>query len=95
MTQRPKATPAKQIDSDRVIVTQWHFEPGAETGWHTHAHDYVVVPITDGELLLETTQGNVTARLEQGIAYHRPVGVHHNVVNAGDKALVFVEIELR
>lgn len=29
--QRPQATPTRQIDNERVIVTQWHFEPGAET----------------------------------------------------------------
>jgi beta-alanine degradation protein BauB len=92
---RPQATPSRQIDNERVIVTQWHFEPGAETGWHTHGHDYVVVPTTDGQLLLETLDGPVHAELTQGIAYNRPAGVHHNVVNAGDKPLVFVEIELR
>ena len=93
--QRPQATPTLQIENDRVIVTQWHFEPGAETGWHTHGHDYVVVPTTDGELLLETPDGPVSAKLTQGVSYNRPAGVHHNVVNAGDKPLVFVEIELK
>ncbi len=92
---RPQATPTRQIDNERVIVTQWHFEPGAETGWHTHGHDYVVVPTTDGDLLLETPEGTVSAKLVQGVAYNRPAGVHHNVVNAGNKPLVFVEIELR
>jgi quercetin dioxygenase-like cupin family protein len=92
---RPQATPTLQIDTDRVIVTQWHFEPGAETGWHTHGHDYVVVPTTDGELLLETPDGPVSAKLTQGVAYNRAAGVHHNVINAGEQPLVFVEIELR
>lgn len=92
---RPQATPTRQIDNDRVIVTQWHFEPGAETGWHTHGHDYVVVPTTDGELLLETDAGPVQARLVQGQAYTRQAGVRHNVINAGEKPLVFVEIEIR
>ncbi|MCD8503511.1 MAG: cupin domain-containing protein [Burkholderiaceae bacterium] len=93
--QRPQATPTRQIDNERVIVTQWHFEPGAETGWHTHGFDYVVVPTTDGDLLLETPDGPVQAKLTRGVAYNRPAGVHHNVVNAGNKPLVFVEIELR
>lgn len=93
--QRPEATPTRQIENERVIVTQWHFEPGAQTGWHTHGHDYVVVPTTDGDLLLETPDGPVSAKLTQGVAYNRPAGVHHNVINAGDKPLVFVEIELR
>ncbi len=51
---RPQAVPTVQINDDRVIVTEWRFAPGAETGWHRHGHDYVVVPMTHGELLLET-----------------------------------------
>lgn len=92
---RPQAKPTLQIDNDQMIVTQWYFDPGAETGWHTHGHDYIVVPITDGDLLLETPDGNVSARLTQGVAYNRGAGVHHNVVNAGTAPLVFVEIELK
>lgn len=92
---RPQAVPLRQIDNDRVIVTQWSFAPGAETGWHTHGHDYVVVPTTDGELLLETPDGPVSATLTRGVSYTRQAGVHHNVVNAGNQPLVFVEIELR
>lgn len=92
---RPQAVPSRQIENDRIIVTQWSFAPGAETGWHTHGHEYVVVPTTDGELLLETPDGPVSARLTQGVSYSRPAGVHHNVINAGENPLVFVEIELR
>ena len=31
--------------------------PGAETGWHRHAHTYVVVCLTSGQLLAETADG--------------------------------------
>ncbi len=92
---RPQATPTVQINNERVIVTQWHFEPGAETGWHTHEHDYVVVPTTDGDLLLETDQGPIKVQLTCGQSYTRTVGVSHNVINAGSRPLVFVEIELK
>lgn len=92
---RPQAIPTLQIDNERLIVTQWHFEPGAETGWHTHGHDYVVVPTTDGTLLLETPDGLVKATLKRGVSYTRQAGVNHNVINAGDQPLTFVEIELR
>ena len=57
MSTRPQAVPTKQIDNERVIVTEWRFAPGAETGWHTHGHDYVVVPIANGLLHLETPEG--------------------------------------
>ncbi|MEP6723719.1 MAG: cupin domain-containing protein [Variovorax sp.] len=94
-THRPQATPTVQIDNPRVKVTEWRFAPGAETGWHRHGMDYVVVPMTTGTLLLETPQGEVRAPLTAGVSYTRPVGVEHNVVNANDHEFVFVEIELR
>jgi quercetin dioxygenase-like cupin family protein len=84
-----------QIDNDRVRVTEWRFAPGAETGWHRHAYDYVVCPVTDGTLLLETADGNVDAELRLGQPYFRQVGVEHNVINAGDSELVFVEVEIK
>jgi len=92
---RPRAVPDKQIENDRAIVTQWRFEPGAETGWHVHEHDYVVVPGMDGRLLLETDDGEHISELKGGQAYFRPAGAEHNVVNANDFDFYFVEIELR
>ena len=92
---RAKAVPTLQIENDRVIVTEWRFAPGAETGWHRHAHDYVVVPQTTGKLLLEEHGGNREAQLTAGVSYFRNVGVEHNVVNANDFEFVFVEVEIK
>lgn len=77
MSARPKATPTIQIDNDRVIITEWRFAPGAETGWHRHEYDYIVVPLTTGKLLLETKDGVDSAELEAGCSYFRKVGVEH------------------
>ena len=38
------------IDNDKTRVTEWYFEVGDETGQHVHEYDYVVVPMSDGEL---------------------------------------------
>ena len=92
---RKKAEAIRQIDNERVIVTEWRFAPGAETGWHKHGYDYVVVPGMDGKLLLETSDGNNIAELKAGQSYYRPAGVEHNVVNANESEFFFVEIELR
>ncbi len=92
---RPQAVPTVQIDNDRVKVTEWRFAPGAETGWHRHAMDYVVVPGTTGTLRLETPNGDVTSPLTAGVSYARTVGVEHNVINANEHEFVFVEIELK
>ena len=92
---RPAAVPTQQIDNDRVVVTEWRFAPGAETGWHRHAMDYIVVPMTSGRLLAETTDGETVAELEAGVSYNRPAGVEHNIVNANDYEFVFIEVELK
>jgi len=92
---RPKAVATQLQETDRVIVTEWRFAVGAETGWHRHAHDYVVVCLTTGKLLAETNEGNVETPLRAGQAYARPLGVEHNIVNAGEAEFAFVEVELK
>jgi beta-alanine degradation protein BauB len=89
------ATGTKQIENERVIVTLWSFEPGQNTGWHKHAHDYVVVPLMDGKLKLATPDGEHVAELEKGVSYTRAAGVEHDVINATDGPFAFVEIELK
>jgi quercetin dioxygenase-like cupin family protein len=89
------ATPSVQIDNERVIVTEWTFAPGAETGEHVHGYDYIVVPMTTGILRLEEPTGVREAHLTAGVSYHRPAGIHHNVVNANDFEFRFIEIELK
>lgn len=93
--QRPKASSKLLQETERVIVTEWRFAPGAETGWHRHQHDYVVVCLTAGKLLAETSDGNIVTELQFGQAYTRPMGVEHNIVNAGEKEFAFVEVELK
>jgi quercetin dioxygenase-like cupin family protein len=93
--QRPKALSKVLEETERVIVTQWRLAPGAETGWHRHAHDYVVVCLTAGTLLAETAAGNIETPLQFGQSYARPSGVEHNIVNAGVGEFAFVEVELK
>ena len=92
--ERASAVPSVLIENDRVRVTEWRFAPGAATGWHRHEHDYVIVPIADGQLLLEEEPEHRTADLRLGVPYFRPAGVEHDVVNANDYEFAFVEIEL-
>ena len=89
-----KATSIVQVENDRVIVTEWRFAPGAETGFHVHLHDYVVVPLSSGTLRLEEPAGTREVRLEAGASYARTAGVAHNVINANAHEFRFVEIEL-
>ena len=92
----PQAVPMVQIDNERVRVTEWRFAPGAETGFHVHEMDYVVVPSADGRLKLVSPEGEESyADMKRGASYFRKAGVHHNVVNASDGEYAFVEIELK
>lgn len=93
---RAAANPVVHIDDDRFRVTEWQFAPGAETGWHRHGHDYVIVPLCDGQLVLDLPGGQkATASLTQGVPYSRREGVEHNVTNGSDSApLAFLEVEV-
>lgn len=91
-----KAVPTVQIDNERVRVTEWRFAPGAETGFHVHEMDYVVVPSGSGRLKLVAPDGQESfADLKLGVSYTRKAGVHHNVINANAVEFAFVEIELK
>lgn len=90
-----KAMSTVQVENERVIVTEWRFAAGADTGHHVHAHDYVVVPLTSGTLRLEEGAGIRDAALVAGVSYARLAGVSHNVINVNDYEFRFVEIELK
>lgn len=95
-SERPKASHDVLIDDKRVRVTRWDFPPGAETGWHRHGMDYVVTTLTPCAFLLEEPGGAARrVDMEAGASYRRDEGVEHNVVNAGDRAMAFVEVELK
>lgn len=93
---RTQAVATQMIDDERVRVTRFDFAPGAETGWHRHAFDYVITAITDCTLLLEEPGGETrTVEVSAGTAYRREEGVEHNVINGGEKPMSFVEVELK
>ncbi len=89
----PMAVPRVDVDDEVVRVTEWRFEPGARTGHHRHEFDYVVVPMTDGLLRIESAAGTTHFELRKGRSYARRAGVEHDVINAGPAPLSFVEIE--
>ncbi len=92
---RPPALATVLLDDAVVRITRWDFEPGADTGVHTHGLGYVVVPMTDCAFLIEEAGESRRADIARGAAYRREAGVEHNVVNAGDAPLSFIEIEYK
>lgn len=93
---RPQATATQLIDDKRTRVTRFDFAPGAETGWHTHQMDYVITTLTDCHMLLEHPDGATTeTTIPAHTVYRRDEGVEHNVINNGDAAMAFIEVELK
>lgn len=90
------ATATVQIENARVKVTEWRFASrGDNTGWHRHSFDYVVIPMFDGVLEIDTGDGKrITTPMEKGVPYYRELGVEHDVINANDFECAFVEVEL-
>ncbi len=84
------------IDNDRTRVTLWSFITGEETGQHIHEFDYVIVPMSDGELKIINEDGSVSiSKLEKGVCYYREKGVNHNVINNTNSSYSFIEVEIK
>ncbi len=94
MTVRARAQ--AHVDNAHVRVTEWVFAPGAATGWHRHAFDYVITPVTSAPVGI-VDAGGVERRFEMtaGTSYFRAAGVEHDVIHRGDGELRFVEVELK
>ena len=84
-----------QVDTAEVRVTEWRLPVGAAIGHHRHEHDYVVVPITDGELTVVSASGIAQSPIKTGQSYFRKAGVEHDVRNETEREIVFVEIEIK
>src|SRR5437879_13198760 len=84
-----------QLDTPEVRVTEWRLAPGSATGHHIHEMDYVIVPVTSGELTIVAPSGERSkAQLGVGKSYFRKAGVEHDVLNETASATVYLEVEL-
>lgn len=92
---RPMAVATVQQETERAIVTEWRFAPGSHTGWHVHSYDYIVVPITTGQLMIETKDDTFASDMVLGQSYARDKGAEHDVINDSDAEVAFIEIELK
>ena len=82
-------------DGPRVRIIRYTLAPGAETGWHRHGLDYVIVPYQDCRLRVLTQAGEVEATMHRDQPYFRSAGAEHNVVSANAEPFSFLEIELK
>jgi quercetin dioxygenase-like cupin family protein len=84
-----------QVDTPEVRVTEWRLAPGSATGHHIHEMDYVIVPVTSGEMTIVSPGGRSKAQLGVGKSYFRKAGVEHDVLNETADEIVFLEVELK
>jgi len=90
------ATSEVQVDTPEVRVTQWRLAPGSATAHHVHPMDYVIVPVTAGEMTIVAPNGERSkAQLGVGRSYFRKAGVEHDVLNETLSEIVFLEVELK
>lgn len=91
-----KAVPTVHVENEHVRVTEWVFAPGAATGWHRHAFDYVITPVSSAPVGIVDGDGAETSfEMVAGASYYRAAGVEHDVINRGEGELRFVEVELK
>ena len=85
-----------QVNTAEVRVTEWRLAPGSATGHHIHGMDYVIVPVTAGEMTIVAPDGERSkAQLSVGKSYFRKAGVEHDVLNETASEIVFLEVELK
>lgn len=84
-----------QSDDEVMRITRWDFPPGAVTGWHSHGWPYVVVMLTDALMRVHDGTNVSERRMVAGEAYRRPAGVEHDVMNAAEVAMAFIEVEMK
>jgi quercetin dioxygenase-like cupin family protein len=67
---------------------------GSATGHHIHEMDYVIVPVTSGEMTI-VAPGGERSKAQIGKSYFRKAGVEHDVLNETAAEIVFLEVELK
>ena len=86
-----------QVDTPEVRVTEWRLAPGSATGHHIHEMDYVIVPVTAGEMTIVapergTLQG--AARRSANPTSAKP-GWNTTCSTRPPSEIVFLEVELK
>jgi beta-alanine degradation protein BauB len=84
---------------ENELVRVWDFvvEPGKSKGWHRHELPYVIIPMTDGDIELESA---LTGDIERpkgkiGEPIWRDAGEVHDLRNVGKDTYRNILIELK
>ncbi len=92
----PRADFEILYEDGETRITRWRFDPGAQTGWHHHAVDYVTIQESGGELRLERDDGSVThVEYEPGRTVRYAAPIRHNATNVSGEEVRVTEIEYK
>jgi beta-alanine degradation protein BauB len=84
------------FENDLVRVWELAVEPGTSKGWHRHDLPYVIVPMTDGTIEIESKDGHIVRpKDEAGKAIWRDPGEIHDLRNLGSAVYKNVLVEIK
>lgn len=85
------------FENDRVRIWDFVVEPGESKGWHRHELPYVIVPMTDGEIEIESaiTGEIVSPPTRTGETIWKDAGEVHDLRNIGSATYRNIIIELK
>lgn len=84
------------FENDLVRVWSIDVEEGGNKAWHHHRLPYVIVPIGDGRIELETRDGTIMQIEDKsGAAIWRDAGEIHELRNRGQGTYRNVLIEIK
>jgi quercetin dioxygenase-like cupin family protein len=84
------------FENDFVRVWELAVEPGRSKGLHRHDLPYVIVPLTEGKIEIESIDGRVYRPDEKvGEAIWRDAGEIHDLKNLGDTTYRNVLVEIK
>jgi quercetin dioxygenase-like cupin family protein len=100
--QSSKDNPSDQIGNtilfENHLVRIWALavEPGKTKGWHRHGLPYVIVPMTDGKIEIESSDGrSVRIQDKAGEPIWRDAGEVHDLRNLGETVYRNVLVEIK
>jgi len=85
------------FENDQVRVWDFVVEPGRSKGWHRHELPYVIIPMTEGQIEIESA---LTGQIERpksviGSPIWRDAGEVHDLRNVGESSYRNIIIELK
>ncbi len=84
-------------ENDLVRVWDFVVEPGKNKGWHRHELPYVIIPMTEGQIELESALNGEIVRPKStvGEPIWRDAGEVHDLHNVGQTSYRNILIEIK